>query len=246
MWRWSPNRGLWCALALTLPSGCVTVYQPLVGLQRPVAIEPRAGNFKGLRLELNCNPSFQFGYEDELLCARAGKLFELQGATVRIRTQGMVADEEDAAAQAGGPPKAEAPVDLRVDFTSRVVHEEKSYLLWLLTFASATLIPGYNEYTVAQDLTVRDADGFLFASDHWQARFVRYMGVLVWGVNFLLDYALREPEERLTGDAMSRDFSRDFYRQLNQVVFNAKTRWTLLREPPPVVAVPPKESPAGN
>jgi hypothetical protein len=241
MWRWSPNRGLWCALALTLLSGCVTVYQPLVGLQRPVAIEPRANNFKGLRLELNCSRGdYLWQDEAELLCARAGKLFESQGATVRTRTDGVAPTEEEIGNQQAAPGKADDTVDLRVDLSSRVLHEEKSIILWVLSFASATIIPGISEYTFAQDITVRDAEGFLFAQDHWQARFVRYMGVLVWSFNFLLDHTLRESEEMLTGDAMSRDFSRDFYRQLNQVVFNAKTRWALLREPPPVVALPPK------
>jgi len=244
MWRLSPNRGLWCALALTLSSGCVTVYQPLVGLQRPVAIEPRGNNFKGLRLEINCaRGDYLWQDEAEMLCNRAGKLFSSQGATVRTRTEGVIPGEEETEGAPVEPAvKADGDIDLRVDLSSRIVHEEKSFVLWVLSFATATLVPGMSEYTFAQDITVRDANGFLFAQDHWQVRFVRYMGVLVWSLNFLLDHTLRDPSEMLTGDAMSRDFSRDFYRQLNQLVFNAKTRWALLREPPPVVVLPPKDN----
>ncbi|MHB8876559.1 MAG: hypothetical protein ACYC8T_22925 [Myxococcaceae bacterium] len=234
---------LWWGLAWALFSGCVTVYQPMVGLQRPVAIEPAENNFKGLRLEINCRRGdFLWHDEAEQLCNHASKLFTSQGATVRTTTEGQSPEDEEGEGLPGGL-GGESDIDLRVDLTPRIVHEEKNVLTFVLMVASATLIPGVSEYTFAQDITVRDSHGFLFASDHWQARFVRYVGAAVWGVNFILDYTLRRPGDRITGDALAHDFSRDYFRQLNQLVFNAKTRWALLREPPPVVVVP-KVSPA--
>ena len=238
-------------LALALLSGCVTVYQPMVGLQRPVAIDTSAANLNGLRLEVTCNRG-EYLWEDEAeqLCTRASKLFTNQGAIVRTKVEGAENNEEEedllGAPRQKAPKGAVAPlapdVDLRVDLTAREVRDERNTLMWILSFGTATLVPAMSEYTFAQDVTVRDSHGFLLAGEVWQARFIRYVGVAVWGLNWLLDKTVRNRAEQVTGDAVERDFSRDYYRQLSQLVFNAKMRWALLGDattlaPTPVPAL---------
>jgi hypothetical protein len=243
-------RSLLCALSLGLVSsalsGCVTVYEPLVGLQRPVAIQPQVDNFKGLKLRVNCLPGPFVGNDEvDQLCKEVGRVFTGQGATVETRTRvgsdfaevkSRRPESAPATAQkpAAPPKETKSTVDLEIDLTARQLHEERSVLLFVLSIATATLIPGIAEYTFAQDVEVRDGEGFLLATDTWEARFVRYFGVTTWAVNGLLDLTVRKQSEKLTGGAVEADFSHDFYAQLTQLVFNAKGRWTLLHmnEPP--------------
>ena len=195
-------------------SSCVTVYQPLVSLQRPAVVDPRLPNFQGLRLGLRCVPGDDLDPSDsEALCSKVGVLFRNQGAQVL----GPTSD-----------PASPAP-ELRVDLSTRKLHEENSTLLWVLSAMSFTLLPAVTEYSVAQDVKIRDANGFLLGSDSLQARFVRYFGVGVWGINWVLDVLVREDDEELTGNTASRDFSNDYYAQLSQLVFDARVRSTVLR-----------------
>jgi hypothetical protein len=229
---------LCCGFLPQLVAGCVTVYQPLVGLQRPVAIQPQADNFKDLRLRVNCLPGGFVGPDEvDQLCKEVGRLFTGQGAAVETRTR-LASDfaeypSRSAATRAdpraaASPPSKPKPVDLEIDLTARQLHEDRNPLLFAISIATATLIPAISEYTFAQDVEVRDGDGFLLATDTWEARFVRYFGFTTWAVNGLLDLTLRKPADKLTGSAIERDFSHDFYAQLTQLVFNAKGRWTLL------------------
>lgn len=230
-------------LLMLLGSGCITVYQPMVGLQRPVAIDTHAANFQGMRLEVNCNRNdYLWEDEAELLCARAAKLLSNQGATVKTRVEGAgpsdeEQDEDDRVVARARAKQQQAPrdrdVDLRIDLTAREVHEERNSFMWLASIASFTIVPGMSEYTFAQEVTIRDGQGFLLATDTWQARFVRYFGVAVWGINFILDRTVRKASDKVTGDVAEQEFSRDFYRQLSQQVLNAKTRWALLQDVPP-------------
>ncbi len=50
-----PHAGTAWLIGLLL-SGCVTVYEPLVSLQRPVVIDPEVGNFEGQHLLVRCIP----------------------------------------------------------------------------------------------------------------------------------------------------------------------------------------------
>ena len=109
---------------------------------------------------------------------------------------------------------------------------------------SFTLVPTIAEFTFAQEVTIRDGAGFVLASDSLQGRFVRYFGLGVWAVNSALDFLVRSDEEKLTGDAAQQEFTRDFYRQLSQLAFDAHMRSLVLRgfEPEPR---PPRPSDAG-
>ena len=210
-----------------LLSGCVTVYQPLSSLQRPAIVDPQIANFEGLRLLVRCVPGDYIKARDaELLCRKVSSLFRNQGA--QVETDVPREGRSSRSLEEGAQP------DLVIDLSSRLLNRETPGALWALTVLSATLIPVSTEYSVAQDVTIRDASGFLLASDSLKARFIEYFGAGIWAVNALIDLA-RPDEEDLTGDAPARDFSRDFYAQLSQLTFNARVRSDVLRsfEPRP-------------
>ncbi|QRK05720.1 hypothetical protein JQX13_37070 [Archangium violaceum] len=222
------HAGLLWLLAVIL-SGCVTtVYQPLVSLQRPVIIDPQVANFEGQRFLLRCIPGDYLKLDEaQQLCQHLRTLFTTQGAQVDVQVQqgGMV----------GGDEEGEARPDLIIDLRARLLHEDNSTLLWILSGLTLTLVPAITESSFSQDVTIRDSSGFLLASDNLQGRFVRYSGFSVWAVNGVLDLLVRSEAEKLGGDRASRDFSRDFYGQLSQLAFNAHMRSVVMRgfEPEP-------------
>ncbi|HYO72725.1 MAG TPA: hypothetical protein VEU33_42285 [Archangium sp.] len=214
----------WVLLWGALLSGCVTttVYQPLSSLQRPAIVDPRLANFEGMRLLVRCVPGdYLNAIDNDLLCRKVGTLFRNQGA--RVETEVPRNGRSSRSLQDGTQP------DLIVDLSSRLLHKDSSGPLWALTVLSLTIVPAFTEYSVAQDVTIRDASGFLLASDSLKARFIEYFGAGVWGVNWVLDTLVRPPEEEITGEAPARDFSRDFYAQLSQLAFNARVRSDVLR-----------------
>jgi hypothetical protein len=219
--RPTPPGRTWLALAavLLLLPGCVTVYHPLVSLQRPVAIDPGLPNFQGQRVLLRCFPGeYLRPKEAAILCRHVRRLFTNQGARVQAEVPRGAVN-----LPAGAGPKAARP-DLIIDLQARLLHEENSALLWIVSGLSLTLIPAITDTTFAQDVTIRDADGALLLSDTLQGRFVNYFGFGTWAVNATLDLLVRGPSEDLTGDAAEEDFSRDFYRQLSQLAFHARMR----------------------
>lgn len=208
-------------------SGCVTVYQPLVALQRPVAIDPQVTNFQGLRLLVRCvsdenlKPS-----QADRLCRNVSTLFTNQGATVELEVpRGNASAARDPAAKGAG---ASTKPDLVMELKSRLLHEENSALLWVLSIASATLLPAITDTSISQDVTIRDSDGFLLVADALQARFVRYFSVAVWAVNGVLDLLVREPSDRVTGNSVNKEVSKDLYGQLSQLVLHARLRSEVL------------------
>ncbi|WP_224367860.1 hypothetical protein [Hyalangium versicolor] len=210
-----------CLLAL-LASGCVTVYQPLVSLQRPVVVDPQLANFEGQRMLIRCLPSDYLKPSDaDQLCRNVRSLFTKQGAQVEVQVPraGVSARSDEDVTK----------VDLIIDLKARLVHEENSALLWTLSGITFTLVPAITDFTFSQEVIIRDSTGFLLASDTLQGRFVRYCGAGLWAVNSLLDLFVRSDEEDLTGDAAKRDFSRDFHGQLSQLAFNARMRSMMMR-----------------
>ncbi|WP_152621861.1 hypothetical protein [Archangium violaceum] len=229
----------WVLLCGALLSGCVTttVYQPLSALQRPAIVDPQLANFEGMRLLVRCVPGDYIEASDaDLLCRKVGSLFRNQGA--RVETDVPRNGRSSRNLQEGTPP------DLVVNLSSRLLHKESSGPLWALTVLTLTIVPAYTEYSVAQDVTIRDSSGFLLASDSLKARFIEYFGAGVWGVNWVLDAVVRPPEEEITGDAAAKDFSRDFYAQLSQLAFNARVRADVLRsfEPRPQSGSNPRQT----
>jgi len=222
-----------------LLSGCVTTYQPLVGLQRPVVLDPQTPNFEGMRMMIRCVPTeTEPADEARQLCRRVRNLFANQGAEVdtEVPIEGRGTSREE-----GKEP------DLVVEIKSRIVHEDDSTLLWIASWMTFTLVPAVTEATFALEVSVRDSQGALLASDDLQARFIRYFGFGVWSVNGALNWIVRSDEEEISTDDAQRDFSRDLYGQLSQLAFHAKMRAVVLRGfEPQVQPSPPKpgEEPA--
>jgi hypothetical protein len=223
-------------------SGCVRVYQPLSGLHDPRIVDPKAQNFRDLRLEVYCVPGDYLGpSESSALCRRVGTLFENQGATVEtyIRPRGQI---EDAAVSLGSPageaeetgPKTDLILELRSEQLEVGLHP----LSWVLCSLTFTLVPGVTESTFRQDVVIRDGSGFLLATQTLEGRLVRSFGGGVWAGNKLLDLTVREDSEELTGDGAGRDLSADLYGQLSQTMFNAKLRWEVLKEAPTAAGRP--------
>lgn len=204
--------------------GCVTVYQPLSGFHRPVAANPEIANFPDVRIDVRCVPEDFLGRSGaELLCRKVGTLLSNQGAkVVAYAERDPTLDEEPEPSEAAGPP------DLVIELRARLLHKERNGLLWVISFASLTILPAISEYSFAQDVTIRDASGFLLIKDSLSARFTRYFGVGTWFLNLALDWTVREEHEKLSGSAINRDFSRDFYGQLTQLAFNALQRHRVL------------------
>lgn len=226
------------AIAVALcASGCVTtVYQPLTSLQKPTAIQPSSTNFAGQRMLIRCMPD---GYtkpaDAQRLCTKLASFFSNQGAQVDVAVPRAGAGLPDLV---GG-----ARPDLVIELSTRLLHTESPPFLWAATIISCSIIPAYTEHSFAQDISIRDADGFELASDSLQARFVSYNGVGLWAVNRSLDLLVREESEHLTGGVPERDFSRDFFRQVNQLAFNARVRAAVLRDFEPSPAAAKKATP---
>jgi hypothetical protein len=223
-------------LASSLGSGCVKVYQPVSGLNRPVVVDPQLANFQDLHLTVYCPPGDLVSPEEaRALCRKVGTLFENQGAQVstfssdRRRVDDLLGDEQPAEATPATP-----PTDLILELRGRQVHEEINQLSWVLCIATATLVPAVSEFTFAQDVIVRDPSGVLLVSETLQGRIVRYTGAGTWVTHRLLDLLFREDEDEILGEQPHADLSADYYGQLSQAVFNAKMRWQVqqLASPP--------------
>lgn len=218
-------------------TGCVTVYQPLVGLQRPTVVDFQQDNFAGQKILVRCIPEQNLNAKQaQVLCRKISTLFVNQGAEV----QTVVPAARDAA----GAEATEGTPDLTIDTKVRLVSEQSSVLLAFAFYWTLTLVPHIVEYTFAHDVTIRDREGFALASTTLQARFIRYMGVGVWGTNLVADWLVRSPDEKLGGKVAQQDFSRDLYRQLSQLTFTAMMRSRVMHSfADAPVAAPPAENP---
>lgn len=223
---------LWLALLLCLAAtGCVRVYQPMSGLNRPVVVDPQAANFRDVRLSVYCVPGDVVNARQAgVLCQNVGALFENQGAAVTTYTRGrleLAGDDDELA----GTPDAEgsAPTDLALELRSRLVHEAVDPLSWVFCLMTSTLLPAVSESTFAIDTEVRDGTGFLLARETLQGRLVERFGIGTWAVNRVADLTWRSDDEKLTQDAANHDLSDDLYRQLSQILFNARMQWEVLQ-----------------
>lgn len=213
-------------------TGCVRSYQPLTGLHDPVAVDPAVRNFPGLSLHVYCVPNKALKpAQASVLCQRVGVLFENQGAAVETFIEDPV---RGLATGEAGVGTELAPADLvlalEVDAVQKTQHPITAALCWF----SFTIVPTVRETTFSQQVEIRDGAGFLLATDRYRGRLVERFGAGVWAGNWLLDRFLREPEARLTGTAASTDLSNDLYRQLSQLVFNARMRQDALQLQAPV------------
>ncbi len=225
-------RLLFACLALVTASGCITVYQPLVSLQRPFAVDPELANFEGQNILVRCVPGDYVELPDaQQLCQQMRELYEAQSAKV----------ETDVPRKNTGFLTTKFKPDLIVELRGRLLKRETSnFLINLLFLASASLIPTTEEIEIAQDVIIRDASGFQLAQDSLQARFVRQYGLGVWGVNALVDLIVRPKNQKITGDGYRRDFSADFYGHLSELAFHARMRSAIMHEfDQPLTVAPP-------
>lgn len=229
-------RGLTLAiLALLLSvaaSGCVVrVYQPLSGFHRPIVADPRLPNFQDTQLDVHCVPGGILNEQEAgVLCQKVRALFENQGARVRTHlSAGMSEDDEvdevPSEATAASEPRTELSLELR----ARRVHASQHPISWVLCWGSLSLLPGVVEATFAQDIVIRDGEGFLLLSDSLEGRLVTRFGSGAWLGNAIADL-WRDDEEKVLGEAANRDLSRDLYGQLTQLVFNAKMHAEVLQQ----------------
>ncbi|MFT7519947.1 MAG: hypothetical protein ACI9MC_002091 [Kiritimatiellia bacterium] len=211
-------------------SGCVVhIYQPLSGLHRPVVVDPGVRNFEDLSLTVRCLGGEHLSRQDNLtLCRRVSSLFESQGATVV--TADSVGVPFDRLREPTSDDSDEPVTDLVLELRSRRLEQRRPLLSWVACAMTFTIVPAIDEEIFAQDITIRDGDGFLLVQDSLKGRIIRRYGVGPWAGNKLLDWLVRDDDEKLGGDAAEEDLSEDLYGQLTQMVYNAKMRWTVLQE----------------
>jgi hypothetical protein len=198
-------RLLLCPAALcALATGCVTIYQPLSGLHRPVAIDTSYANFDDVSVTFHCVPGDVIDEGDsQTLCRSLALLFENQGALVTTRsTAGLLPEPDELTAEAEGKAPPETALNVRLE--SRLIHKEESRTAWPFPWPTVT-----TDYTFAQDISIRDETGFLLARDTLTGRFVRRFG--------------------FTSEAKKK-FSADFYEQVSQLALNARMRRQVLVE----------------
>lgn len=249
--------GAMFALAQT---SCVHVYQPLSGLQQPAVIDPRLPNFRDVRLTVRCLPGDLITPQEAgILCQRVGVLFENQGALVATTTEAYAAPEEEdfesidetelpsddedaeggtseegAIIGAGGAEKAEGPqrMALSLELTARELHQANNLLSWVICIGTFTVVPSVTESTFAQDVAIRDSTGSLLVSESLEGRIVTRFGAGSWLGNKLVDIAVRNKDDQITGDAAEEDLSADLYQQLSQLLFDAKMSARVLGQIP--------------
>ncbi len=247
----------WIVLLLALGQvGCVSVYQPLSGLQAPVVVDPALGNFDGVRILVHCVPKDVLKGEAGKLCQRVRTLFENQGAYVKSVTS-LARSSEDAefdrvdldeppppAAKPGEAKEGESAeaskkkkeprrikADLIVELRARNLHEDTDYLMWTLSWFTFTLAPGISENTFVQEVIIRDARGSPLFTGQLKGRIVRYFGLGYWVGTKLINWIGRDDHEDQNDEQLSKALSADLYGQLSQMVFNANMRRRVLGGP---------------
>ena len=230
------RRILPAAGVLLAGSGCVQIYQPITGLHRPVVVDIQAANFRDVRLTIYCMPGdLLTPSEASVLCQKVGTLFENQGAEVQTVAGARQWAGDDALSdrQAATPEESLVTADLIMELRSRKVQEYSDPLLETLCVLTSTLVPMVRETVFAQDVTIRDASGFLLVSDTLQGRLITRIGAGAWVGNRFMNVVWRRGDEKLTEEAVGRDLSADLYGQLSQLTFNAKMQWRVLQEAAP-------------
>jgi hypothetical protein len=117
---------------------------------------------------------------------------------------------------------------LRLEVRSRQVHEASPALSWAAMIASFSIVPALSEFTFAQDVVVRSGSGALLASETLEGRITHWYGFGAWASTQLLDWTVRAKEDEVVGGGADRILSQDLYRQLSQIVFDAKLQARVL------------------
>jgi hypothetical protein len=220
---------------LAISSGCVTEYQSLSGLTRPVALDIAVANFERQRILIRCFPGdYLDAASSQKLCRSLQTVFTNQGAEVDVE----VPRDGDTLPEAAG----RAPPDLVVDLRSRLIHRgSDGVLMFFLSLMTMTVVPMMSEQTFAQEVIVRDPSGFLLANETYEARLLEYVGVALWAVRKAAENLDRSGAPPFNARA---ELSNDFYAQLCQLTFHARMRRDVMRGFAPAGTPPPGPSPA--
>ena len=129
---------------------------------------------------------------------------------------------------------------LLVSVRSYRLHRSNPTLSTLLCAVSFTIVPAVEEQSFALDLTIRDEQGFLLVEDSLKWRMIRRFGIGVYGGNAIKDWLTREEPDQFGSDGTrdvsvgrktaGAEMSNDLYRQLTQLVYNARMRRSVLSE----------------
>jgi hypothetical protein len=232
-------------LAIVGSSSCVTIYEPMGALQRPTLLNPADETFAGSRILLRCVPGPDLPPGDaEKVCRNLSQALRSQGADTETVVPRALDEGQGRLAFDG------VGADFTIEVSSRTEHHYDYPALAIFTVFTLTAIPAIEEETYAQEITVRGKNQVVLASDTLRARFVTYTGCLVWSINWLLDLGFRDDDNDLTGDIGQKTFSRDFYRQVSQLAWNARVRSDVLGLTAPTrrqgqsTAPPPTPAPA--
>jgi hypothetical protein len=153
-----------------------------------------------------------------------GSLFENQGAEVRTGTTAAALRDEPFPPRESVDDDDPLRPDLAVVMRAERVHTATHPVSWLLSGITFTLVPGVTEQTFTHEVEVRDGQGFLLLTDDMTGRLVTYSGAGTWVGNKLLDWLLRDDDEKLTGEVANAELSADLYGRLSQLLFEAHLR----------------------
>lgn len=220
------------ALSLLLGAGCVvTTYQPERGLGRPVLVDTKAPNLEGTRVLVRCFSNDELPVSAaQQGCRQLARAFSAQGAVVETEVP-RPGKGQAQSFEGQGP-------ELVLEWKSRRIKQDTFVASDLLYCLTCTCLPLVAEYTFAHEGEVRGRDGSVLLSAKYQARFVETVGCASGTLAFLLD--LYRPEEEKLGwstqfdnpfaneTKATRDYSRDVYGQLSQLLYNAKARSEVL------------------
>lgn len=209
---------------VAVDSGCaVTLYQPMGALQRPTAVHLDDPTFADTRILVRCLAGEDLPPGDaDKVCRQVASSLRQQGAETetivpRRLDEGLPAEAFDGRG-----------AELTVEIASRTEHSHDWPLLAAVSGLTLTAIPTVEEYTFVQEITVRARNHTVLTSETLRARLVTYTGCLVWSVNWLLDWAVRDDDNDVSGDLAHKAYSRDFYRQIAQLTRNARVRSDVL------------------
>ncbi|MCA2961343.1 MAG: hypothetical protein IOD12_13920 [Silvanigrellales bacterium] len=206
----TPRKVVVAAFCACFLPGCISVYhyQPLQGLHRSYALSYKEANFAGLTLNLSCIANtFVSESAAGVLCDKLRTVFEGQGAKV------LDAESGDAA------------FDYGLEFEATQTYHHQNAWMWPVSILLFTLFPVEQEYAFKQTVTLtRGSDGSPLRRESFEARFLWFWGAGYWGLNKLFNVTVRNDSEKVDDASMRRDFSRDFYSQVSQLVYNARTR----------------------
>ena len=199
-------------------SACVSVmvYEPMARIHNPTAIDLDRKNFKNTRVALKCDmPLDPRGRI--VLCRKLLILLERQGASTYL-----LGEKEDN--------------DFVIHVKSKSVELEKSNMLSRMidfVFLSSGVlllgvIPTEENSWYAVDISVYDGNNALLSQEKFKFLIKEYVGPMFQIYNSFMNILLRNEDELVDTEMSKKDFSKDFYTQVSQMIFNAKQKKLVL------------------